>query len=168
MAMRRTAELPMRVVAPVIVVVLALLAGIAWWHAGAAAQDMTFETSKAAIVTDRGKFDFSIELALTPEEQAHGLMFRKYLPPAAGMLFDFHEDRVVTMWMKNTPIPLDMIFIDAGGTVVGIAENTEPFSLRNVSSGAPARAVLEVNGGTARRIGAKAGDRVLHPMFDGS
>lgn len=133
-----------------------------------AAEEMTFERSSAAIVTDRGKFDFTVEMALTPAQHAQGLQHREYLPPSAGMLFDFHEDRVATMWMKNTSISLDMIFIDAGGTIVSIAQETQPFSLRTVSSGAPVRAVLEVTGGTARRIGAKAGDRVLHPMFGAS
>ena len=130
-----------------------------------AQQDMSFERTEAAIVTDKGKFDFSVEMALTREQHAQGLQHRKYLPPTAGMLFNFQEDRIVHMWMKNTPISLDMIFMDASGAIVSIVENTEPFSLRNISSGRVARAVLEVGGGTARRIGAKAGDRVIHPMF---
>jgi uncharacterized membrane protein (UPF0127 family) len=128
-------------------------------------QDMFFERSKASIVTYKGKFDFSVEMALRREQHAQGLQHRKYLPPTDGMFFNFQEDRIVNMWMKNTPISLDMIFIDAKGTIVSIVENTEPFSLLNISSGRIARAVLEVSGGTAQRIGAKAGDRVLHPTF---
>jgi uncharacterized membrane protein (UPF0127 family) len=81
------------------------------------------------------------------------------------MLFDFKQDQMVAMWMKNTYIPLDMMFIRADGTIARIAENTEPLSERIISSGSPVRAVLEVIGGTARKLGIAAGDRVAHPMF---
>ena len=92
-------------------------------------------------------------------------MFRRYLPENRGMLFDFGVERPVTMWMKNTYLPLDMIFIGWTGKVVGLAENTEPLSEKIIPSGAPARGVLEVNAGTAARIGLKIGDSVRHPLF---
>jgi uncharacterized membrane protein (UPF0127 family) len=117
------------------------------------------------IVSKTGVHVFSVELAATDAERARGLMFRKELPDGKGMLFDFEREQEVAMWMKNTLIPLDMIFITAGGRILRIAENTEPLSTRIIPSGGPVRAVLEVIGGTARKLGIAAGDRVAHPMF---
>lgn len=94
-----------------------------------------------------------------------GLMNRRYLPADRGMLFDFHEEQPVMMWMKNTYIPLDMIFISRAGVVTHIAENAEPLSEAIISSGGPIYAVLEVNGGLARKIGLKKGDIVRHAVF---
>ena len=108
---------------------------------------------------------FSVELAVTDNDRARGLMFRKELPEGTGMLFDFGSDQEVAMWMKNTLIPLDMMFIEADGRIRRIAENTEPMSERIIPSGGPVRAVLEVIGGTARKYGIAAGDRVAHPWF---
>jgi uncharacterized protein len=92
-------------------------------------------------------------------------MFRKELPEGRGMLFDFDREQPVSFWMHNTYIPLDMIFIRADGRILRIAENTEPLSDRLVPSGGPVRAVLEVMGGTAKRLGIEAGDRVESPFF---
>ena len=117
------------------------------------------------IVSQSGVHVFSVELAVTDEERARGLMFRRELPDGKGMLFDFGRDQEVAMWMKNTLIPLDMMFISAGGRIVRIAENTEPMSTRIIPSGGPVRAVLEVIGGTAKKYGIAAGDRVAHPWF---
>jgi uncharacterized membrane protein (UPF0127 family) len=117
------------------------------------------------IVTSSGAHPFSVEVMRTARERERGLMFRRALPVDRGMLFDFESERLVQMWMKNTYIPLDMIFISRTGRVVGLAENTEPLSERIISSGAPAAAVLEVNAGAAARIGLKIGDRVRHPLF---
>jgi uncharacterized membrane protein (UPF0127 family) len=108
---------------------------------------------------------FAVEMAKTDAERAKGLMFRRELPDGRGMLFDFERDQEVTMWMQNTYIPLDMIFIRADGRIHRIAENTEPMSTRTISSGGPVRAVLEVSGGTARKLGIAPGDRVGHPLF---
>src|SRR6266508_153707 len=99
---------------------------------------------------------------LAAEEQTRGLMFRKELPEGRGMMFDFKQDMKVTMWMKNTYISLDMIFIRADGRIHRIAENTEPESTKIIAAGGPVRAVLEVIGGTARKLGIKPGDRVAH------
>ena len=95
-------------------------------------------------------------------------MFRQSLAPDAGMLFDFNAPSPVSMWMKNTFVPLDMLFVDAGGHIVNIGERTVPGSLEPVTAAAPVRAVLELNGGTAARLGIRPGDRVLFPIFGGS
>jgi uncharacterized membrane protein (UPF0127 family) len=117
------------------------------------------------IVGQSGVHVFSVELAVTDEDRARGLMFRRELPDGKGMLFDFGRDQEVAMWMQNTLIPLDMLFITAGGRILRIAENTEPMSTRIIPSGGPVRAVLEVIGGTAKKYGIAAGDRVAHPWF---
>jgi uncharacterized membrane protein (UPF0127 family) len=92
-------------------------------------------------------------------------MFRSYLAPDHGMLFLYEEDRPVSFWMKNTLIPLDLLFADASGRIVRIAERTVPLSTELISSEEPVRAVLEVNGGTASRLQVKVGDRLLHPTL---
>ena len=123
------------------------------------------EETTVEIATKSGVRVFAIELAVTDEERAKGLMYRKELPDGRGMLFDFQREQAVSMWMKNTFIPLDMIFIARDGRIVRIAENTEVQSERIISSGAPVIAVLEVIAGTARKYGIAPGDRVAHPIF---
>lgn len=120
---------------------------------------------RLTIGTRDGAVDLAVEVAETPEQQARGLMYRQSLAPGAGMLFDFGPSRVVTMWMKNTYIPLDMLFIDERGIVARIVRNTEPLSSAVISSGVPVRAVLEINAGAAERLGLRPGDRVDHPIF---
>ena len=117
------------------------------------------------IVTRSGVQVFSVEMATTEEEKSTGLMYRKELADGKGMLFDFSPEQQVSMWMKNTYISLDMIFIRADGRILRIAENTEPFSTAIISSGGLAKGVLEVIAGTAQKYGIKAGDRVAHPLF---
>jgi uncharacterized membrane protein (UPF0127 family) len=109
---------------------------------------------------------FSVEIADTEAAREKGLMFRKNLPEGHGMLFDFHRAQDVTFWMRNTYIPLDMIFIRADGRILRIAENAQPLSTDLIPSGGPVLAVLEVIGGTARKLGLAPGDRVAHPIFD--
>jgi uncharacterized protein len=118
------------------------------------------------IVSKTGVHVFSVELAVTDEQRARGLMFRRSLPEGQGMLFKFEPDQVIQMWMRNTYIPLDMIFIRSDGRISRIAENTKPESDNIISSGAPARGVLEVIAGTARKLGIAPGDKVAHPWFD--
>jgi uncharacterized membrane protein (UPF0127 family) len=141
-----------------LVSLLALLLVLA--SAGSAA---SFE--EAEIVTKSGVRSFQVEIATTDEERVKGLMFRKSLPEGTGMLFDFGEERIVVMWMKNTYVPLDMIFIRADGTIARIAENTTPLSEAQISSGTPVKGVLEVVAGTARKYGIAPGDRVGHRFF---
>jgi uncharacterized membrane protein (UPF0127 family) len=102
----------------------------------------------------------TVELARTDEERARGLMHRRELAPEAGMLFLFSENEPRAFWMKNTLLPLDMLFIDDGGRVVGIIERAEPLTLSPRDPGVPSRYVLEVNGGWAERHGVRPGDRV--------
>lgn len=123
------------------------------------------EMSSLEIVSKNGVHVFAIELAVTDEERARGLMFRREVPEGQGMLFDFKRDQEVSMWMENTYVSLDMIFIRADGRIARIAENTEPLSRRIISSGGPVRGVLEVVAGTAKKLGLAPGDKVAHPMF---
>jgi uncharacterized protein len=119
------------------------------------------------IVTKSGVQFFSVEMATTEEEKTTGLMYRKELPDGKGMLFDFSPEQQVSMWMKNTFISLDMIFIRADGRILRIAEDTEPQSTSIISSGGLAKGVLEVIAGTAKKYGIQPGDRVGHPLFNG-
>jgi uncharacterized protein len=123
------------------------------------------ELQTIEIASKSGVHAFQVEMAITPEEKEHGLMFRRELPDGQGMLFDFQTDQNVAFWMKNTYIPLDMLFIRGDGRVLRIAENTEPLSERNIPSGGPVRAVLEVIGGTAKKLGIAPGDRVGGSIF---
>jgi hypothetical protein len=123
------------------------------------------ESQILEIASKSGVHTFAVEVATSEAERERGLMYRKSLPVGHGMLFDFKQDQNVAMWMKNTYIPLDMIFIQSDGRIARIAENTTPLSERIISSGGPVRAVLEVIGGTARKFGIVPGDRVAHPMF---
>ena len=119
------------------------------------------------IVTRNGVQVFAVEIATTEQEKETGLMYRKELADGKGMLFDFSPEQEVSMWMKNTYISLDMIFIRADGRILRIAENTEPMSTRIIPSGGLAKGVLEVIAGTAKKYGIEPGDRVGHPLFNG-
>ena len=141
------------------VVVLAAFAALA----GSRVQAASFETLEIASKT--GVHIFSVELATTEQEKETGLMYRKELADGKGMLFPYPQEREISMWMKNTYISLDMIFIRADGRVLRIAENTETESTRIISSGGLALAVLEVPAGTAQKYGIAPGDRVSHPVF---
>lgn len=118
------------------------------------------------IATKSGVQVFSVEMATTEEEKTTGLMYRKELADGKGMLFDFSPEQQISMWMKNTYISLDMIFIRADGRILRIAENTEPLSTKIISSGGLAKGVLEVIAGTAQKYGIQPGDRVAHPLFN--
>jgi uncharacterized membrane protein (UPF0127 family) len=134
---------------------------------GHAQAPVQFEHSALVIEARSGVHQFNIELAETPEQRARGLMFREEMAPDAGMLFLETRDRVQTMWMANTALPLDMLFIAADGTIVRIAENTVPFSREIISSRTRVRAVLELNAGTVRRLAISTGDRVIHDSLRG-
>lgn len=113
------------------------------------------------ITTAKGKtHKFIVEVARTPDEQAHGLMDRQSLAPDRGMIFPYQPAQPVSFWMKNTLIPLDMIFIAPGGKILRIEENTVPLSLEPVGVAEPAEAVLELNGGRSAELGIAAGDLV--------
>ncbi len=124
-------------------------------------------TEKLSIVSAAtGKtHEFEVEIADTEPLRAHGLMFRSSMPENHGMLFLFDEDGERNFWMKNTYLPLDIIFIAADGKIVNIGENATPLSLQHVSSAGPVRNVLELNGGMAKKLGLAAGDMVKHKAF---
>jgi uncharacterized protein len=143
---------------------LAVVVGL-WAWPGFGAQAASIQTLE--IVTKTGVQVFSVEMATTEEEKTTGLMYRKELADGKGMLFDFSPEQEVSMWMKNTFIPLDMIFIRADGRILRIAENTEPQSTRIIPSKGLAKGVLEVIAGTAQKYGIAPGDRVAHPLFNG-
>ncbi|MGB5903581.1 MAG: DUF192 domain-containing protein [Xanthobacteraceae bacterium] len=127
----------------------------------------TAELQTLEIATKTGVQVFSVEVATTEEEKRTGLMYRKELPDGRGMLFDFSPEQEVSMWMKNTFIPLDMIFIRADGRILRIAEDTVPQSTKIIPSRGLAKGVLEVIAGTAKKYGIAPGDRVAHPLFNG-
>ncbi len=135
--------------------------------AAAAAQSLDdFARSTLGIETaDGAAHEFQVYLARTPQQLARGLMYVAELPADQGMLFDYPRPRWVSMWMKNTLIPLDMLFIRADGVIANIAQRTVPGSLAVINSEGKARAVLELNGGTAARLGIRPGDRVRHVIF---
>jgi hypothetical protein len=120
-------------------------------------------TGTLVLKTQTGDHNFNIEVATTDRERALGLMFRRSLPENGGMLFLYDPPQPAAMWMKNTLIPLDMVFISPGGTVHRIETNTEPFSLGLISSEGPVVAVLELNAGQADKIGLRRGDKVIYP-----
>lgn len=145
-----------------VLAVLAFISCLAVSWVAQAADGGTLE-----IVAKNGVHVFAVEIAVTDEERARGLMFRREVPEGQGMLFDFKRDQDVSMWMENTYVSLDMIFIRADGRIARIAENTEPMSRRIISSGGPVRAVFEVVAGTSKKLGLAPGDKVAHPMFGG-
>ena len=125
----------------------------------------TYPRSSLVIATAGRDLKFEVELALDDEHRSHGLMFRKKLGPYEGMLFDFFQEMPVAFWMKNTLIPLDMLFIAADGTIKHIRANAVPQTTDPIPSNYPVRAVLEINGGSAALLGIKPGDKVKHPIF---
>jgi uncharacterized membrane protein (UPF0127 family) len=151
----------------VLFVVLAMLSFLTIPLPGAGRMVAAQQLQELKITSKNGAHIFGVEMAVTPEEQAKGLMFRKELPEGQGMLFDFHQEQPTSFWMKNTYVSLDMIFIRGDGRILRIAENTVPLSEALVPSGGPVRAVLEVVAGTAKKLGIAPGDRVTHPIFSG-
>ena len=122
---------------------------------------------KLVVVTkDGARHEFTVEMALSPEQQTVGLMFRTNVPADGGMLFDWGVPRDSTMWMRNTVSPLDMLFINDDGTIRRIAEDTVPQSLAMIESRGPVRATLELAAGTAKRLGIRVGDRVEQGIFN--
>jgi len=127
----------------------------------AAREPLVLRLTQTVIISDAtGQDVFCAHPANDEQSRVTGLMFQETLPENAGMVFDFGETVIATMWMRNTILPLDMIFFDENGRVVKIAENTKPFSLDIISSEKPARYVLEVNGGIAKKLDLNIGDQV--------
>ena len=133
----------------------------------AAAESVGFGKSRIEVIAEGGKrHALTVEMAVTPEQLSQGLMFRRDLPAGTGMLFDFGSPRQVSMWMKNTLIPLDMLFVDRAGMVIYVEQYAVPGSLEPRGPSEPVLGVVEIPAGTARRLGLKPGDRVSHPMFE--
>lgn len=120
-------------------------------------------TATLVLKTDSGEHSYSVEVAESEGDRRMGLMFRRSLPETSGMLFLYEPPQASAMWMRNTYISLDMVFISADGLVHRIAANTEPFSTDLIPSGGDVAAVLELNAGQAAKIGLKRGDRVIFP-----
>ncbi len=129
---------------------------------GALASDL----EEIRVISAKSTYIFNVEIAANKSELAKGLMFRTELAERSGMLFHFQKEKIIKMWMKNTLISLDMIFINKKGNIVKIAKNTTPESLESISSIKPALAVLEIIGGYSDKIGIKTGDRVKHKIFN--
>ena len=144
---------------------LARSAALSLFALGILAQASGFAAGTGTLVlkTDSGDHSFNIEVATTDRERSLGLMFRRSLPENAGMLFLYDRAQPAAMWMKNTLIPLDMVFISADGKVHRIEQNAEPFSTSLIPSEGPVVGVLELNGGEAAKIGLKRGDKVRYP-----
>ena len=126
------------------------------------------EVTLLTIQSGEVEHSFSVEVANDPDEISYGLMNRESMDDDKGMLFDFARPRDPAMFMKNTLIPLDMLFIAVDGKVEMIARNAVPGSLRTISAGVPVKAVLELNGGLAAELGLQPGDTVIHPIFGNS
>lgn len=127
------------------------------------------ETAKLEVVTIetmKKEQTFKVEVVRGEKERNRGLMFRQEMAPDSGMLFDYDPPQKVAFWMKNTFIPLDIIFIGGDGRIINIAENTTPLSLERLPSAGEVRGVLEINGGLSAKLGIKPGDKVRHELFE--
>ena len=145
--------------------ILAVLAALLVFGAIDAARSVAFEETPLTIAAEGGRFEFQVELAVSPEQRSQGLMFREDLAEDRGMLFDFGRPQRASMWMRNTYVPLDMLFIDAAGRITQIATDTQPLSDAAIASREPVRAVLELRAGVTAKLGIEPGDRVIHPLF---
>jgi len=146
----------MRVPFHAVFAVLALLVPMA-----AVAAPLPVET--ISIDTKAGPHSFSVEVAADDESREKGLMYRKTMAPDAGMLFDFHTPQLVSFWMENTILPLDMLFVRADGTIARIKANATPYSRENIPSGEPIQLVIELNAGRAAALGIAEGAKVHAP-----
>jgi uncharacterized membrane protein (UPF0127 family) len=151
---------------PLLASIAALIADPVFAQPGVDRPQPRLPTERLVIVTRDGRrLDFTVEMALTPEQQTIGLMFRPEVKADEGMIFDWGQPRESSMWMRNTLVPLDMVFIAADGRIHRIAERTVPLSLTPVDSRGPVRATLELQGGITEKLDIRVGDRVLHRMF---
>lgn len=142
---------------------LLLFAGAA--HADSNAAQPTLPIETISIDTPKGPVHFKAEVATTWPQQEQGLMYRRHMAADAGMLFDFHQPTQMSFWMKNTYLPLDMLFIRADGTVSSIAAKANPLSLKSIPSTEPVQAVLEINAGQAAALGIREGAKVHSAIF---
>ena len=148
---------------------LPLLAALIFWSQAGLAEPrdlpQQLPLTELIIETENGRHNFEVMVAQNRRQRLKGLMFRRRMDDDHGMLFDYGRPHEIAMWMKNTYLPLDMIFIRADGTIANIAADNQPQSLRPVPSDGPVAASLELVAGTTERLGIKAGDVVRHAMF---
>ena len=130
-----------------------------------AAEETVAPTELLTVVSDSTTHEFQVEIARTPQARGTGLMYRREMALSHGMLFTYEPSQLVVMWMRNTYIPLDMLFIADNGKITSIAENTVPLADTRISSGQAVRGVLEIVGGSAATLGLRPGDFVRHPAF---
>ena len=138
---------------------LLFMSGAAWADGPAEC-----DHSRAQLLWDGGQAEFRVELAVDAAARRRGLMFRESLPRFSGMLFAYPEPRHASFWMKNTPIPLDILFFDDRGVLTRLHENAEPYSLKSVRGGDGIQFVLEINGGLSARLGIVEGAEIRHPL----
>lgn len=146
-------------------IVAVLLAGLLWFTSQQALALEPPKIEPLTLVSDTTSVMFQAQIADTPELRERGLMFRQVMPADSAMLFDFIEPRPVAMWMKNTLVSLDMIFVREDGTIAAIAQNTVPKSLDTISVQEPIRGVVELAAGTVKRLGLKKNDKVFQRIF---
>lgn len=164
--MRRTTDLPRLALLATCLALMLACTTVARAQTGPLEELDAFPKGELTISDGkRGKHVFHVWLADTPSRQSQGLMFVRSLPSLRGMLFVHDQPRTISMWMKNTYIPLDMVFIDARGKVQQVVEQTTPHSLATIQSKDPALAVLEIAGGEAKRLGIRPGQLVSHPAL---
>ena len=147
------------------VVIFALVAFGALAACADPTTSQTLPGETITIDTHHGPRVFTVEIAADMKSQERGLMFRRQMDPDAGMIFVFYPPQMVSFWMKNTFIPLDLIFVRADGTISSISANAAPLSETSIPSAEPVRAVIEINGGRAQALGIGPGDRVHAPQF---
>ena len=130
-----------------------------------AVSDTTFPQSEILIVSRSGEHKFVVDVATTMAQRQMGLMYRKKMARNSGMMFDFGEEQLIAMWMKNTLIPLDMLFVDKTGKILQIERATTPLSLETIAGRRPAMSVIELNAGLTTELGISEGDQVMHNIF---
>jgi len=140
---------------------------IAFTNANADTNKITFQKSSLTIQTKDSEYIFNIEIAVTEKERSRGLMYRKELKQTEGMLFLYPEKQIIKMWMKNTLIPLDMIFINNNGKIIDIFKMTIPKDLTPIGPDVKLKGVLEINGGLTSYLNINKGDFIIHPSLNG-
>ena len=140
---------------------------IAFTNANANANEIKFQNSSLTIQTKDSEYIFNIEIAITEQERSRGLMYRKELKQTEGMLFLYPKKQIIKMWMKNTLIPLDMIFINKSGKIIDIFKMTIPKDLTPIGPDVKLKGVLEINGGLTSYLNINKGDFIIHPSLNG-
>jgi len=130
-----------------------------------AVSDTIFPQSEILIVSKSGEHKFLVDVATTMAQRQMGLMYREKMARSSGMMFDFGEEQLIAMWMKNTLIPLDMLFVDKTGKILQIERATTPLSLETIAGRRPAMSVIELNAGLTGELGISEGDQVMHNIF---